>query len=560
MGIVNKSIALVLVALFLTSLIVLSPATVKGQTKTIVVPDDHPTIQSAIDNASQGDTIFVKSGTYYETLVINKSINLIGENQESTFIDANNKTENIIYINASFVSIENFTISNNKGFPYSVTEPDGIRTEYFSSHINITNNIISSIQYGNGISLQYGSENTIVDNNITTCGGTGVYIEGGIGCNITDNHIVNNGFGTLLSDASGNNTIIGNYFGNSTYNYGLQLNNDCSNNIVVGNTFAYNQYGLAIEPPSSNTFYHNNFIQNTFQALLFGRNSDWAGLVNYWDNGKEGNYWSDYHGTEIDHTGIGNSPYPLIANWDGNTVYFDNYPLILQFNRSSSFPTPAPTPTPTPNPTPSATPAQTAIPTPSPIPLPSLSPSPSPITVPVIIDNGSTIELTIGGNISSSQMSNVVMASNQSESITTISFTVTGQSGTAGFGNVIIPKNSITYGTKPTIFIDGQPASNQGYSQDSSNYYVWYITHFSSHQISIIFTMPVPPSPTASNSGLQGQLSLLEVAYGLVAAVVVVTLVVILLQVMTKGRRAKASQSKLLNCFVEFKKKKTNEV
>jgi parallel beta-helix repeat protein len=542
MGTVSKSIALVLVALFLTSLVVLPPTTVKAQSKTIVVPDDYPTIQAAIGNASQGDTILVKSGTYYETLVINKPLFLIGESQETTFIDANNATENIIYINASYVSIENFTISNNKGYPYSVTEPDGIRAEYFSSHINITNNTISSIQYGNGISLQYGSENTIVGNKITSCGGTGIYVEGGNDCSIIDNNIVNNGFGTLLSDASGNNTIIGNYFGNSTYNYGLQLDNDCSNNTVVDNTFAFNQYGLALEPPSSNTFYHNNFIQNTIQALLFGRNSDWAGLVNYWDDGKEGNCWSDYHGKEIDHTGIGNSPYPLAANWDGNTVYFDNYPLILPFNTSSFIPTPTLTPTSTPNPTPtpSPTPTQTAIPTPSPSPLP----APSPITVPATTDNGSTIELTIGGNITSSQMSNVVMATNQSESITTLSFTLTGLSGTAGFGNVTIPKNSVTYGKKPTIFIDDQPASNQGYTQDSNNYYVWYITHFSSHQISIIFTMTVSPSPTASNSGSRGQLSLLEVVYGLMAAIVVVTVVVILLQVITKGRRAKASQSK----------------
>ena len=343
-----------------------------------------------------------------------------------------------------------------------------------------------------------------------------------------------------MSDASGNNTIIGNYFGNSTYNYGLQLDNDCSNNTVVGNTFAFNQYGLALEPPSSNTFYHNNFIQNTIQALLFGRNSDWAGLVNYWDDGKEGNYWSDYHGTEIDHTGIGNPPYPLVANWDGNTVYFDNYPLILPFNTSSSIPTPTPTPTPTPNPTltPSPTPIQTAIPTPSSSPLP----SPSPITVTATTDNGSTIELTIGGNITSSQMSNVVMATNQSEAITTLSFAVTGLSGTAGFGNVTIPKNSVTYGTKPTIFIDDQPASNQGCTQDNNNYYVWYITHFSSHQISIIFTMTVSPSLTAANNGSRGQSSLLEVVYGLMAAVVIVTVIVILLQVITKGRRAKASR------------------
>ena len=153
----------------------------------------------------------------------------------------------------------------------------------------------------------------------------------------------NNGFGTTLSDESTNNTIIGNYFGNTTENYGLQLNNNCSNNTIISNTFAYNQWGLALEPPSSNIFYHNNFIQNTIQALLFGNAADWGGQVNYWNNSKEGNYWSDYTASEIDHTGIGNLPYPIIANWDGSTVYLDNYPLISPYNSSSTTPIPTPT-------------------------------------------------------------------------------------------------------------------------------------------------------------------------------------------------------------------------
>mgnify|MGYP003887738503 CR=1 FL=1 len=45
----------------------------------IVVPDDYPSIQSAINAADSGDEIYVKSGIYYENLIINKSISLIGE-------------------------------------------------------------------------------------------------------------------------------------------------------------------------------------------------------------------------------------------------------------------------------------------------------------------------------------------------------------------------------------------------------------------------------------------------------------------------------------------------
>ena len=64
-------------------------------------------------------------------------------------------------------------------------------------------------------------------------------------------------------------------------------------------------------------------------------------------------------------------------------------------------------------------------------------------------------------------MSNVTIATNQSAKTTTVSFTVTGESGTTGFGNITIPKSAVPYGTTPTIYIDGQPAQNQGYTQDS---------------------------------------------------------------------------------------------
>jgi hypothetical protein len=62
---------------------------------------------------------------------------------------------------------------------------------------------------------------------------------------------------------------------------------------------------------------------------------------------------------------------------------------------------------------------------------------------------------------------------------------------------VTIPKSAVVFGTIPTIYIDNQPALTQGYTQDSSNFYVWYTTHFSTHEVSIVFTATSPsPSPT----------------------------------------------------------------
>ncbi len=178
-----------------------------------------------------------------------------------------------------------------------------------------------------------------------------------------------------------------------------------------------------------------------------------------------------------------------------------------------------------------ATSTPTSIPTP-----PTPTSAPSATTVPATTDNGSTVYLAISGNITNSQMSNITITTNQSATSTTVSFTVTGPSGTTGFSNITIPKTALTYGTTPTIYIDNQPAQNQGYTQDTNNYYVWYTTHFSTHKISIVFTK------TSSSTNLTSQSSLLkEVIYGVAVAVVIVTIVLVgLYWYLGKARKAKA--------------------
>ena len=138
--------------------------------------------------------------------------------------------------------------------------------------------------------------------------------------------------------------------------------------------------------------------------------------------------------------------------------------------------------------------------TPPPKPTPTLPTAPTIFVTNVnaTSTSGAVVALVVNGNITNDQMSNVVIATNQSASTTTVSFTVTGESGTTGFGNVTIPKSAVSYGTTPTIYIDGQPAPNQGFTQDSNNYYVWFTTSFSTHQISIVFTTTSTPSPTPS--------------------------------------------------------------
>ena len=161
-----------------------------------------------------------------------------------------------------------------------------------------------------------------------------------------------------------------------------------------------------------------------------------------------------------------------------------------------------PTPTPTPTSTSTSTPTPTHLPAATPIPTATPSPSPTPLatTVSAKTDSGAIVELAISGNVTSSQISNATITSNQPTTTTTLSFTIVGPNGTVGLGNMTIPKTVIHYGTNPVVFIDGQQATSQGYTQDANNFYVWYTTHFSSHQVAIQFVVLSTSSATAFGS------------------------------------------------------------
>jgi hypothetical protein len=128
----------------------------------------------------------------------------------------------------------------------------------------------------------------------------------------------------------------------------------------------------------------------------------------------------------------------------------------------------------------------------SPTPTTTPSPSSTPLGTMVLAkaDLGETVYLAISGNVTSFQMSNVTIASNESANSTIMSFTVTGEKDTIGFSNITIPKIAIPYGTNPVILIDDQQATNQGYTQNSNNFFVWYTTHFSTHQVKVYFAVP----------------------------------------------------------------------
>jgi serine/threonine protein kinase len=62
------------------------PSPVYRKQTRLVVPDQYATIQAAIDAANSGDVVYIKRGTYNETLTFKEGIELAGEDRDTTMV------------------------------------------------------------------------------------------------------------------------------------------------------------------------------------------------------------------------------------------------------------------------------------------------------------------------------------------------------------------------------------------------------------------------------------------------------------------------------------------
>ena len=321
------------------------------------------TIQEGIHNATTNQTIYVYNGTYHEHLTINKSLMLWGEDKETTIIDGDG-TGTVINISANHTILFDFTIQNSGS-----TENDSSLMIHSSSNI-IMSTIIRNTYIG--MYLKQTQNNTIIENEFIDNGYAGIFSNSSSQCifydniirdmelgiylldsteiTVEENTLIHNNVGLILSSSSGtisNNTIKNNTYGIYTFSssdntitnnkisnsslIGIYMLAYSYNNIISKNTFNHNVRALALGPwdTSSNSIYHNNFINNTEQVYDTASNT--------WDDGypSGGNYWSDYNGSDNyiginqNITGsdtIGDIPYNITG---GNSQ--DHYPLMYPF-------------------------------------------------------------------------------------------------------------------------------------------------------------------------------------------------------------------------------------
>jgi parallel beta-helix repeat protein len=222
---------------------------------------NYSRIQDAVDNASDGDTVFVydDSSPYYENIIIKKNdLQLIGKNKYSTIIDGNN-INSVIEIIGDRVTIRGFTIQHSGSIEYPEYNA-GLHLLYPSSHNNITDNIV--IDNFNGICLQASKNNTISKNIVSN--------------NVKGFHI----FADAVFNIISKNNVEDNNYG---FFFGFTVYNDIMENNIANST----EYGMYFYFACVNKIQKNNFVNNTRHVYFIERlryasdRNNW--IRNYWD-------------------------------------------------------------------------------------------------------------------------------------------------------------------------------------------------------------------------------------------------------------------------------------
>jgi parallel beta-helix repeat protein len=313
---------------------------------TLWVPQNYTTIQEAIDAAEEGNTIYVRTGIYYEHLIVKKALSLVGETKHGTIIDGNG-TGIVVCVMADGVALSDFTIQNGEL---------GIWLRYSTTAV-LTGNIVSNNSYGLNL---WGSSDNILTGNIVSHNWDAIYLYISHNNTFNGNSVSNNWDGFYLE--SSNLNVLADNIVSQNNNDGIRLYHS-SNNVLSGNTASSNQYGIYVGDSDDNVFtrntasgnqygiyvhysrysfftnnivtdnsrygihfassqnnavFHNNFINNVEPSSSINS-------VNSWDNGVEGNYWSDHGGVDANRDGITDTPYTIDENSQ------DDYPLMSRF-------------------------------------------------------------------------------------------------------------------------------------------------------------------------------------------------------------------------------------
>lgn len=351
----------------------------------------YKSIQTAIDQAKEGDTIYVFGGRYDELITIDKRLTLWGgvEGSDSILESKDDGRRETMIITADHVKIQDFSFTDEQQYKSSpigslvsiqaenvvITSNQFFETESYGIHIRssasgtvVSGNTIYNAKHG--MVVESSDTNDIFNNEIYSCSDTGIHLENTLGNRLYDNTIyecskaIHGQYCTSLNIS--NNTLYENSYSSILLESCQQVmiqHNDISDNEGTGlylqsdyctvrnNEFTSNQRGITLAG-NHNMIQQNQFISNTGSGIFTLSTSKQNTIYNntFEENGKNaedngnnewyidnvGNYWDDYNWIDLDKDGIGDISY------EKNRIV-DIYPLgfFLQPPDKPSNPSPS---------------------------------------------------------------------------------------------------------------------------------------------------------------------------------------------------------------------------
>lgn len=320
MSAMPKELAMLIVAALFVSVFFL----LVGGANAVMTVHEGESIQAAIDAATPGDIVEVYSGTYRESIDIKKSLTLRGIDSGSglPFVDTDDGSA--IVLSADGITLEGFLARSSSGWGGDagilvISKNNIIRNNAAGGSGNVgiaflesqNNTVTGNTVEGNhneGISLKNSSYN-LLEGNTANENRYGIKLDSSETNVIRGNTVIGNRFDGLYLEASAKNTLEGNYIEDNWG--GISLDNS-RDNIIRRNDILANEKGIHLayhnssdnlksegkgvyisynSQSSDSRGYTNNTI---YRNNLSNKENAYDDGLNRWDNGKEGNNYSDF--------------------------------------------------------------------------------------------------------------------------------------------------------------------------------------------------------------------------------------------------------------------------